>query len=244
MRRTRKRKRHTTNNLGALALFLGILSHAHAVQSPDADESALIEYYRNSARESFQRLDIRRQKTSFELLIIIRRYTLSSDVDTLSLDTAVVKAVFRTPAGTDLIPDTLRPDTTIVLRSSFLDERPRLPALFFPPPWQGAFSYALYPNDPGEGAIALAFSAAESPKTDTRLRSDGFFVLDRSTGRLTYLLTYQEQEGGGVRTIECVFGGDQGALIPRRTTEHFTERSMWGSRYLIVETEIIETSIK
>lgn len=227
--------------LSLISLAPGLIHGAEG----DDEEQALVRYYLQVASENYQMLDLRRDTQPFELLLVTRRFTLDSNADTLQLDTALIKASYRRWSKIlQSSADTLLPDTIEILQSSYLEEKPGLPALFFPPPWQGIFTYGLYPNDPGAGDIALAFRTDSPAEVDTPAARDGLFLIDRSTGRLTYFLHHFMDKDGNSRSAEYVFIEIDGALVPQEVVEHITRSSSEGAGYYIIETYLVSARLK
>lgn len=221
---------------GFMLVFTLCLAFPLPARAQIADEeAALIHYYVQAARENYERLDMRRDGRPFELLLLTRRFMLDSNADTLQLDTALIRASYHLRGDDQSSADTLLPDTIEVFKSSFLEEEPGLPALFFPPPWQEELIYSLYPNDPGIGDIALGFRVKSPPGTASLA---GLFLVDRSSGRLTYLLRNGLDENGNSRSAEYVFIEKDGALIPQKVVEHIT-RSPSSAGYYIIETHLL-----
>ncbi len=233
-------------NLTGFILILAICLSASLTPSSERheEEQALVEYYLQVARENYQLLDLSRSARPFELLLVTRRITLDADADTVQLDTAIIKATYRRSGIHRASADSLLPDTVEILQSSFLEEKPVLPALFLSPPWQGIFIYGLYPNDPGSGDIALWYRTDLSQAPETAAARDGLFLIDRSTGRMTYSLDYYVGEDGASRSVEYVFMEIDGALIPQKVVEHLSRSASSGSGYYIFETYLLQANLK
>jgi hypothetical protein len=243
--------------LASALVWLGFLAGFSSANAEESHSEALARYYVEVASEVFHKQDIRRSDSLLEITVIVRRFTLESDLDTLQLDTAVVR-LYLTPDlerlteffsdtgfSSELLserqsessPDSLRPDSAMVLRSSFLDDKPTLPGLFAKPSWQGEFSYSLFPNDPGTGDISVAYDSLAAGGGLSQTGSSGILTMDRSTGILrSATLLIRSDNNISRYSRETFYETIEGYLIPVRIVEQFSEIGFWENRYEIRET--------
>ncbi len=218
-----------------LLLVVGASSSAFAEES---HTEALARYYVETASEVFHKRDVRFADSSFGITVIVRRYTLAANLDTLQLDTAVVRLFFSPNASA--LSDSLAPDSMIVLRSSFVDDKPVLPACFTKPSWEGKFVYSLFPNDPGTGDIAVSYDSLSESGGLSQLGSSGVLTLDRTTGVLCYVTLLIRSQNSNTRySRETSYQTIMGYTIPAKIVEQFSEIGFWENRYEIRETILL-----
>jgi len=209
----------------------------------EVHDEALIRYYVEIAEDAFQRQNIFNAIKPFSVAVVVRRFTLDSEADTLQLDTAIVRAYF-TPKATGFsksLPDTLQPDSQVVLRSSFLNEEPDLPALFVTPSWEGDYVYSMFPNDPGRGDISIAYDSPADGGGLSSIGSSGVFAIDRSSGTLRYATLLVRSDDAVTRySRETFYTNIDGFIVPERIIEHISKLSIWGNQFEIRETRLLK----
>ncbi|MBN4076112.1 hypothetical protein JYT16_00180 [Gemmatimonas aurantiaca] len=234
----------TLNTVFCLAL-LGVLPQTGVLHAQEiTQEQGIIDYYISTAREGFGVSDIRKITSSFTAIIILRQYTIEANGDTLQIDTALVRLHYNLHRSeTDQVPDTLSPDSIEILQSDFVNSKPNPPELFVPPPWEvigtgeRAADYRLLPDDPSSEELAIDYMSGILP--DIPLQS-GLFLLERTSGRLTYTLSYREVARWDKRhSRECRYQMFNGFLVPEFVLEHKTERTVFGGWYFVIEARVI-----
>ncbi len=214
---------------------LFILGAASSVLAVESHTEALARYYVETASEVFHKQDIRFADSSFGMTVIVRRYSLAPDLDTLQLDTAIVRVFFSSDVSSR--SDSLAPDSVIVLRSSFVTDAPTLPIHFTKPSWEGEFVYSLFPNDPGTGDISISYDSLSAGGGLSQLGSSGILTVDRATGALRYSTLLIRSKNSNTRySRETSYEAIMGYAIPVKIVEQFSEIGFWENRYEIRET--------
>ncbi len=250
-RLTRLKSSTMTGFLAFLAVFGSIvacgafltLAIPREICAREVHDEALIRYYVEIAADAFQRRNIFNAIKPFSVAVVVRRFTLNSEADTLQLDTAIVRTYF-TPKTTGVaknLPDTLQPDSQLVLRSSFLNEEPDLPALFVTPSWEGHYVYSMFPNDPGRGDISIAYDSPAEGGGLSSIGSSGVFTIDRSSGTLRYATLLVRSDDAITRySRETFYTNIDGFIVPERIIEHISKLSVWGNQFEIRETRLLK----
>ncbi len=218
---------------------LGMSLSVSTVFAQESHTDALVRYYIDTAREAFHKSDIRSEENPFTITVLVRRFSLESDGDTLQIDTAIVRAYFTPDA--EVLADTLAHDSVKILRSSFLEDKPSLPALVAKSTWDGDFKYSLFPNDPGKGDIAISYDSQSSDGGLSRFGASGVITLDRASGVLSYeALVVRDDDNATRYSRETFYTTVDGYLLPEKIIEHISVIGVWGNQYEIRETVLLK----
>lgn len=224
--------------LGAMTTTV---SHLSAETRQSEIERGLVSYYLNSADKYFASSDPRLIEEPFTATVIVRKFTLDTVKDTVRLDTALIRLYYYGVAQSHVGSGLFIADSMEIIRSSFVEDQPQEPVLFYPPPWEDGGEFGLFPNDPGVGELAVSF---ERYTKDSASFQCGLFSLERANGELAYHLVYQEsRDRRRVYTRETKFAMMSGFTVPLELTERARENSLWGNVYFVKEIRLLGLQI-
>ncbi len=210
-----------------------------AAQSSKQRESAIIRYYLENARLKAEVSDLEHYPAGFAVAVLVKRFTFRSASDTLKLDTAILKLWYS-----PVVQGLPHLDSHKVIISSFLDEKPKPPRIFYDAVWDGAYLYNLFPNDPGSGPMAIG-CVTPLDSMESR-RASGILLLDRTSYEPRNLIIHEQRVLDGTvleESREVEYGILNGRSLPVTITIRSEVGRLWGREFQSTEIRILKLEL-
>ncbi len=167
----------------AICLFLGLLSAASGGAATNSQsDSTVIHYYLKNLDSCFTSSYIFNLKAEFSVEVKSIYHQVDYRGTVRKADTALFRIFFSST----------RIDSVQVLDSAHLVDDTLPKSLGVLPVWNDNYIFSLFPNDPGQGTLAIGF---DNP-VGTIDRPTGFLTLDRNSYFLKSLnLQFPEKKG-------------------------------------------------
>lgn len=207
--------------------MLGLLAGPVAAQDADSTDP-ILNYYVEQAEHAFESRNPAKQGISYSYRASTRYRKLDADGNATTIDSGVV----------DYFYSFGQLDSSKVVKAAQKKETvfdPTVPNVF-----DGDYIYYFFPNDPGEGRIAIGF---DTPSAESGLPT-GFANIDRKTFWLTGLQLYWAIIPGYKRlTKSFSFVQEQGMVFPDSLVVQGVKQGLFQTENFRIETVLSDITV-